>query len=70
MRADCRTLLVLCLALAFPAHAAHEPWTTHRLPQDVDKWWWDAEWWERGTMPVPLNHEVRSRSAAYRSGDT
>jgi carboxymethylenebutenolidase len=70
MRADCRTLLVLCLALAFPAHAAHEPWTTQRLPQDVDKWWWDAEWWERGTMPVPLNHEVRSRSAAYRSGDT
>lgn len=61
---------VLCLALlAPPAGAMHEPWKTSRLPQDEDKLWWDADWWERGKMPAPPNYEVRSRPAAFRSGD-
>jgi len=47
----------------------HEAWTTSRLPQDEDKLWWDADWWERGKMPTPANHEVRTRSASYRSGE-
>ena len=65
-----RGAAVLCLALlAFPAGAMHEAWTTSRLPQDEDKLWWDADWWERGKMPTPANHEVRTRSASYRSGE-
>jgi len=60
----------LCLALAaVPASATHEPWTTTRYPQDETKWWWDADWWQRGTLPVPANHEVGTRKATYRSGD-
>jgi carboxymethylenebutenolidase len=56
-------------AVALPAWPTHEPWTTHRFPQDQDRWWWDADWWERGAMPVPANYDVRSRSEIYRSGD-
>jgi len=60
----------LCLMLAAaPAAATHEPWVTTRYPQDETKWWRDGEWWQRGTMPVPANHEVATRQAAYRSGD-
>jgi carboxymethylenebutenolidase len=60
----------LCLMLAAaPAAAAHEPWATTRYPQDETRWWWDADWWQRGTLPVPANHEVGTRKATYRSGD-
>jgi dienelactone hydrolase len=60
----------LCLALATaPARATHEPWTTTRFPQDEAKWWWDADWWQRGAMPVPASYEVATRRAAYRSGE-
>lgn len=61
----------LCLALlgSMPA-AAQQPWATFRFPQDEIKWWWDEGWWQRGTMPVPANYEVRARKAEYRSGDT
>jgi carboxymethylenebutenolidase len=60
--------LYLMLAAA-PAAAAHEPWVTTRYPQDETRWWWDAEWWERGRMPVPANHEVATRKATYRNGE-
>jgi len=61
---------LLCVALgAPPAAATHEPWATIRFPQDEDKSWWDADWWERGRMPVPGNHDVRTRAAYYRSSD-
>ncbi|TAK85663.1 MAG: dienelactone hydrolase [Betaproteobacteria bacterium] len=58
------------LAFAGAAAAAHEPWATIRFPQDEQKWWWDADWWQRGQMPVPDNHPVQSRAAAYRNGET
>jgi len=60
--------LILALA-ASAAGATHEPWATIRFPQDEDKGWWDADWWERGRMPVAANHAVRTRTASYRSGD-
>ena len=60
----------LCLALAAaPAAATHEPWVTTRYPQDETKWWWDADWWQRGALPAPASHEVGTRKATYRSGD-
>lgn len=65
-----RHAAALCLAaLAGPA-AAQAPWAAVEFPQDRTKWWWDDGWWERGTMPVPANHPVGTRKAAYRSGDT
>jgi carboxymethylenebutenolidase len=64
------TLACGLLALAGAAAAAHEPWTTQRFPQDEERWWWDADWWQHGRMPVAANHAVRSRAAAYRNGDT
>jgi len=64
-----RAGLAACLvALAGSAAAAHEPWSTVQFPQDADKWWWDGGWWERGEMPVPANHSVRSRAASFRNG--
>ena len=64
-----RAAALVGLVLGAPAAAMHEPWATTRFPQDESKWWWDSDWWERGEMPAPVNHEVRSRSASYRSGD-
>ena len=65
-----RLAAACCLGgLALSAAAALEPWTTTRFPQDEEKWWWDADWWERGQMPAAASHAVRSRQAAYRSGD-
>jgi carboxymethylenebutenolidase len=65
-----RVIVCLILALAAPAAAAtHEPWTSTRLPQDEDKWWWDADWWERGRIAAPPNHAVRARPASYRNGE-
>jgi carboxymethylenebutenolidase len=66
MRLSC---LCLALAVAAPAAAVHEPWTTTRYPQDEKKEWWDRDWWERGRMPVPANHDLATRSASFRSGD-
>jgi carboxymethylenebutenolidase len=60
---------LLFLACAAPAAATHEPWTTTRFPQDQTRWWWNTDWWERGAMAVPANHSVKSRMAAYRSGE-
>jgi carboxymethylenebutenolidase len=60
--------LILALA-ASAAWAAHEPWATIRFPQDEDKWWWDADWWERGRIAAPANHAVRVRAASYRNGE-
>jgi carboxymethylenebutenolidase len=59
----------LCLALAAAPVAAQQPWAATRYPQDEAKWWWDAEWWQRGAMPVPANHEVATRKASYRNGE-
>ena len=65
-----RLAAACCLGgLALSAAAALEPWTTTRYPQDEEKWWWDADWWERGQVPAVVNHPVRSRIGAYRSGD-
>ncbi|MGW8269207.1 MAG: dienelactone hydrolase family protein [Burkholderiales bacterium] len=62
--------LLLCLALFAPSAMADlAPWTRTELPQDKDKWWWDADWWERGQIPVPQNHAVAAREAVYASGD-
>jgi carboxymethylenebutenolidase len=60
--------LILALAVS-AAGAAHEPWATIHFPQDEDKWWWDADWWERGRIAAPANHGVRTRAASYRNGE-
>ncbi len=55
--------------LAAPAAATHEPWVVERFPQDEAKWWWDADWWERGRIPETPSFDVATRRAGYRSGD-
>lgn len=62
-------LCAFLFLLASGARATHEPWTTTRFPQDQNKWWWDADWWARGTLPDAANHAVRSRQGTYRSGN-
>lgn len=64
-----RCVAVLCLALLAAPAAAQAPWTTIQFPQDKTRWWWNADWWQRGTLPAPANHDVGSRTATYRSGD-
>jgi carboxymethylenebutenolidase len=61
--------MLLISTIAAPAAAMHEPWHTTRFPQDEKKEWWDRDWWERGRLPAPANHEVVSRSASFRNGD-
>ena len=61
---------VVLLVVSETTAAAHEPWATIKFPQDEDKWWWNSDWWERGRMPSPGNHAVRSRAASYRNGET
>jgi hypothetical protein len=39
----------------------HEPWATIRFRQDESNWWWGADWWERGRMPVVLGHDAARR---------
>ena len=67
-RSSCAAVLLLA-CIAAPTAAMHEPWVTTRFPQDEAKAWWDADWWERGAIPVPANHAVKSRTAAYRNGE-
>jgi carboxymethylenebutenolidase len=69
-----RAVLTLAAALlatlpGAPAQAMHEPWTTHRFPQDETKWWWDDEWWQHGALPGAASHQVRARQASYRNGE-
>ena len=66
-----RALALACSMLLAGGHAAAalEPWSTTRFPQDQDKAWWDADWWERGQMSVPANHAVRSRTTSYRNAE-
>lgn len=37
-------------------------------PQQGKAWWWDEAWWERGELPVPVNHAVRTEWVSYRNG--
>jgi carboxymethylenebutenolidase len=61
---------LLCIALLGPGLAAAQaPWVSTQYPQDTTKWWWDEDWWTKGRLPGAANHEVATRSAAYRSGD-
>lgn len=62
-------VLAAALLLACAEAAAQAPWTVTRFPQDEAKAWWDADWWERGRLPAPANHEVRSRPGSFRSGE-
>jgi carboxymethylenebutenolidase len=61
-------LFVCMAAVALPVWGTHEPWATQRFPQDEDRWWWDADWWERGAIPEPANYDVGNRAETYRSG--
>jgi carboxymethylenebutenolidase len=64
-----KRLAGLCLAFAALTAGAQAPWVQQRFPQDEAKWWWDADWWERGQMPAVANHAVHTRAASYRNGD-
>ncbi|MDJ0834434.1 MAG: dienelactone hydrolase family protein [Gammaproteobacteria bacterium] len=58
------TVLIWQLALA-----SHEPWTKTEYPQDVEKLWWDDDWWEQGKLDRPDSYEVTMQEIAYESGD-
>lgn len=64
-----RLALLTAALLACAGAAAQAPWTVTRFPQDEAKAWWDADWWERGRLPPPANHDVRSRPGSFRSGE-
>jgi carboxymethylenebutenolidase len=66
-----RLLLLLLVLIAAPqaAVAALEPWASVRFPQDEQKRWWDADWWQHGQLPAAQNHRVQARAASFRNGD-
>ena len=62
-------LLLTTLFFTQQALAMHEPWVKTEYPQDIDKTWWDDEWWEKGKLDIPSNHEVSVQKVTYQSGD-
>ena len=64
-----RHVLGLCLLMLAATASAQTLWTTTTFPQDKDKAWWDDAWWQRGVLPVAVNHEVVTRKASFASGD-
>jgi carboxymethylenebutenolidase len=64
-----RWLALLFVLAVGPAIADLEPWRSTQFPQDREKSWWDADWWERGRIPQAHNFEVDARDANYASGD-
>ncbi len=64
-----KVILVLVLLLPATLLASHEPWTTTVYPQDVDKLWWDDNWWEEGQLDRPQNYRVNMEEISYSNGD-
>ena len=65
-------LILFVLALVLPGQqlfASHEPWVKTEYPQDVDKLWWDEDWWENGRLTQPSNYDVTVSEISYKSGD-
>lgn len=73
------TLLVLALSMssasaqdstpALPSVADTGPSRAIEAPSDTrpvrDKFWWSSDWYERGHLEVPVNHEVVQREVSY-----
>jgi carboxymethylenebutenolidase len=38
-------------------------------PVGPDSWWWDQDWWEKGRIAAPTNHEVETRWIEYKNGE-
>ena len=67
-----RKILITFIALLIPGHAlyaTHEPWVTITYPQDEEKTWWDDDWWNKGKLEVPANHDVVMQKIEYQNGD-
>lgn len=68
-----KTVCSIPLAFLFftlPAHAHHEPWNTTTYPQDIDKTWWNDDWWEDGKIESANNYDVVMEEIEYQNGDT
>jgi carboxymethylenebutenolidase len=63
-----KNIIITFLLFYFVSWAVHEPWNTTLYPQDVDKKWWDENWWQEGQLPIPQNHLVEVKQANYQSG--
>jgi carboxymethylenebutenolidase len=63
--------ILACIACVFITTSVHaeSPWGTPQFPQDKDKWWWDADWWESGRLPETRTYRTATRPATYQSGD-
>lgn len=62
-------LSMACFAGLDPAIAFHESWVKHEYPQDIEKWWWDEQWWSEGRLTEPRNYAVEKRKVTFTSGD-
>jgi carboxymethylenebutenolidase len=69
MACSLKSVAAALLVIVPLSAAAQAPWTTTQYPQDRTKWWWDDAWWERGRIPEPVNLEVATRRAQFRSDD-
>lgn len=45
-----------------PSRAIEAPSDTRPITQ---KFWWSADWYDRGLLDIPANHEVASREVSY-----
>jgi len=49
-----------------PAFAQFNPWPELGIPNEG---WWDQDWYDKGTLPVPQNFAVAERPLTYKNGD-
>jgi carboxymethylenebutenolidase len=63
----------LCLAAMLPTitsgQTAGPGYAPMENPVGMSSWWWDQNWWDRGQIPVPTNHNVETRWIEYQNGD-
>jgi len=57
------------LLVAASLYAASVYAQDYSRPVQDNGWWWDVDWWDRGALPVPVNHAVEVQWTAYANGE-
>lgn len=62
-------IIILILLLPSLVVANHELWVKTTYPQDIEKKWWDENWWQEGKLSAVKNYQVEIKEANYKSGN-
>ena len=65
----CWITCLMALLPIMPAWSASPGYQPMENPVGPQSWWWDDAWWEKGRIPLPINHSVETRWIEYPNGD-